>query len=96
MFAVVVTLQITSNRMADFMPLMQVNAQSSLHSEEGCHRFDIATDPARPDEVFLYELYTNAAAFETHCATDHFKAFDASTTDMIAAKDVRTFGHVIS
>lgn len=35
-------------------------------------------DPGRPNEIFLYELYTDRAAFEAHLASDQFVAFDAN------------------
>ncbi|MDW3183506.1 putative quinol monooxygenase [Roseobacter sp.] len=91
MFAVVVTFQIKPNHVADFLPLMTRNAATSLAEEPGCHQFDVATDPARPEEVFLYELYEDAAAFDAHLASEHFKSFDAAVTDMIAAKSVNTY-----
>lgn len=96
MFAVVVTFDIKPDAMADFLPAMHENAKTSLEVEEGCHHFDVCTDPDRPTEVFLYELYTDAAAFDVHLASTHFKAFDAKVGPMIAAKDVRTFAQVTS
>lgn len=96
MFAVCVKFQISENQMADFMPLMIANAQASLTQEQGCHRFDVLTDPARPGEVFLYELYQNAAAFDAHLATGHFKSFDANTAGMIKTKDIATYADVAS
>lgn len=95
MFAVVVTFQIKPDCLADFMPLMTRNAAASLAEEPGCHQFDIATDAARPGEVFLYELYENAAAFDAHLASTHFKSFDAAVGEMIAEKSVKTYGEVI-
>ncbi|MEM9638291.1 MAG: putative quinol monooxygenase [Pseudomonadota bacterium] len=95
MFAVVVTFQIKPASLQAFMPLMTRNAATSLAEEVGCRQFDIATDPTRPNEILLYELYTDAAAFEAHLATPHFKAFDAATTDMIADKSVTTYAEVI-
>jgi quinol monooxygenase YgiN len=80
---------------AAFLPLMRDNAATSLRDETGCHLFDIATDPGRPDEVFLYELYTDAEAFRLHLLSAHFAAFDAAVSDMIAQKDVRTYAEVI-
>ena len=62
-FAVVVTFQIEPARYVEFMPLMLSNAQASLTQEPGCLQFDVATDPARPNEVFLYEIYSDRAAF---------------------------------
>lgn len=94
MFAVVVTLSLKPGVEDAFLALMHQNARTSLRSEAGCHQFDIATDPNRPDEVFLYELYSDPAAFDVHLKTAHFIAFDAATADMIARKDVRTFSQV--
>jgi quinol monooxygenase YgiN len=72
MFAVTVTLRIKSGRMAELRPLMEENARMSL-MDPGCERFDLCTDPERPDELFLYELYADLAAFEAHKASAHFK-----------------------
>lgn len=96
MFAVVVTFRIRPNQMGTFLPAMRANAQTSLAEEPGCHRFDVCTDPDRPNEVFLYELYTDRAAFMVHLASDHFVAFDAHVAEMIATKDVRTYAEVTS
>lgn len=73
---------------------MLENAAASLRDETGCHQFDVATDPARQNEVFLYELYKDSAAFSEHLAASHFKSFDASTRDMILSKDVKTYEKV--
>lgn len=91
MFAVVVTFQIKPDQMAAFMPLMVANAQASLAEETDCHQFDVCTDNSRPTEVFLYEVYTDKAAFDVHLASAHFRAFDAQVAPMIDHKDVRTF-----
>lgn len=96
MFAVVVTFGIKFGQIAAFMPDMLANAATSLHAEAGCHRFDVCTDAARPDEVFLYELYTDRSAFDAHLASAHFRAFDAKVATQIETKDVRTFEQVAS
>ena len=90
MFAVIVTFKVKKGAMDQFLSLMLDNAATSLGDEPGCHQFDVCTDPNRPDEVFLYELYTNAAAFDLHLKTDHFGAFNAATAAMIELKDVKT------
>lgn len=95
-YAVCVTFQVTPDDLAAFMPLMRENAQMSLAKEQGCHRFDVLTDPDREGEVFLYELYEDRAAFDAHLETAHFKAFDAATVYMIRAKKVRTYAEVTS
>ena len=94
MYAVVVTFTIKPDDFDAFMPLMHNNARVSLSDEAECHQFDVLTDPDQPNEVLLYELYTDAAAFDVHLASDHFKRFNAETADMVAAKTVRTFSQV--
>lgn len=94
MYAVTVSFSLKTGQGARFLTLVLDNAATSLRDEEGCHRFDVCTDPDRPDEVFLYELYTDAAAFQAHLATGHFKTFDAAAADMIADKQVACYGEV--
>jgi quinol monooxygenase YgiN len=93
-YAVVVLFTIKPDALKAFTPLMLANAQTSLLDEAGCQQFDVATDPACPNEVFLYEIYSDRAAFEAHLASAHFKEFDLAVADMIAAKDVRTYAQV--
>lgn len=93
-YAVCVTFQIKPEQMDSFMDLMIKNAQTSLTEESGCHQFDVATDPSRAAEVFLYEIYQDAAAFQVHLASPHFKAFDAAVAPMILDKIVKTYTQV--
>lgn len=94
MFAVTVTFNIKSSMMDIFMPLMLDNARTSLAYEPDCHQFDVCTDEALPDTVFLYEVYSDSAGFETHLGTPHFRHFDAATSGMIETKAVCTFATV--
>ncbi|MGI9401689.1 MAG: putative quinol monooxygenase [Rhizobiaceae bacterium] len=94
MFAVVVRFKIKDGTMDRFMPLMLANAQASLREEEGCHQFDVCTDGSRPGEVFLYELYSDEAAFEVHKSMPHFMQFDIASADLIASKQVVTYRQV--
>lgn len=93
-FAVCVTFALQPDAAPAFLPLMTANAEASLSNEPGCIRFDVLTDPTRPAEVFLYELYDDAAAFQEHLQSAHFKAFDAAVADMIADKVVKTYDEV--
>ena len=96
MYAVVVTFEIKPDRMADFLPDLMANATTSLDQEPECQRFDVCVDPARPNEVFLYELYTDRAGFDAHLASEHFQRFDANVAPMIASKLARTYEQVHS
>jgi quinol monooxygenase YgiN len=94
MFAVTVLFKLVPGGAEAFMPLMLANARASITDEPGCLRFDVCTDPARPEDVFLYELYHDRAAFDRHLETAHFKAFDKAIPTLIARKEIRTYVQV--
>ena len=93
MFAVCVTIEVEPGQLAAFLPLMHQNAQASLRNEAGCHQFDVCTGGPE-DPVFLYELYTDAAAFDAHLKTAHFLKFDRETAAMIKDKRAVTYDAV--
>jgi quinol monooxygenase YgiN len=40
-----------------------------------------------PYHVFIFEVYDDAAAFEAHRQTDHFKKYAATSKEMTAKRD---------
>ncbi len=94
MFAVTVTFTIHDGKMEAFLPLIRKNAQASVANEPGCQQFDVCTDPDRPGQVFLYELYDDEAAFEAHQQMPHYKATGPAVADLVADKELRTFSTV--
>lgn len=95
MFAVVVEFTVKPEHTSAFLRLVEENAAASLNTEPGCKQFDVASDPLRPGDVFLYELYEDAAAFAAHLKTPHFANFEQATADMVAQKSVKTFARVV-
>ncbi|MEM7718669.1 MAG: putative quinol monooxygenase [Pseudomonadota bacterium] len=91
MYVVTVTFCLFAEHTEAFLAAIRQNAQQSLSDEPGCHRFDVAIGEDGPTTVFLYELYTDRAAFEAHLASDHFKVFDANAAPWVASKEVATF-----
>ena len=89
MYVVVVEFEVAPGKLEAFMPLMIENARASLEREPGCRHFDVCTEPARPNLVFLYEVYDGRAAFDEHCRMPHFLAFDAQTRPMVTEKRLR-------
>ena len=90
MYAVTVTLRIKPGRMAELRPLMEENARLSLQ-DPGCARFDICTDPERPDDLFLYELYADLAAFEAHKASEHYLRLGPQIGPLVEDRDLVTW-----
>jgi quinol monooxygenase YgiN len=91
MYVVTVEFTIRPDRLQAFLPLMVANAKASREKEPGCRQFDVCQDPAKPEVIFLYEVYDDRAAFDAHLATAHFKDFDAAVAAMVAGKAVRTY-----
>ncbi len=91
MYVIAVDFTLHAQQLPEFMPLMLENARISREAEPGCLRFDVCRDPARPEHVFLYELYEDRSAFDAHLASAHFKAFDAMTRAMLAGKAVHAY-----
>ena len=92
MFAVTVFFQIKPGAMAAFLPLMIENARTSLRDEAGCQQFDVCR---KGDTVFLYEVYDDETAFETHLGTAHFQAFDTAVAEMVIDKRIRVYDEVM-
>lgn len=64
-FAVVVQATIEPDRMAEFLKLIQTNAEET-RKEPGCIRFDVLRSQESPNEFFFYELYKGPSAIDYH------------------------------
>ena len=90
-FVVTVQFEVDVAQLGPFMQEMVTNARASREREPGCLVFDVCVDPAQPTQVFLYELYTDAAAFEQHKREAHFLSFDRAVTPWLLGKVVRSY-----
>jgi autoinducer 2-degrading protein len=90
MFVVAVLYEVKGESVAAFRAAILKNAAASLRDEPGCHRFDVSfsTDGRR---CFLYELYTDEAAFAAHRETAHFAEFNHAAQLMMENKRIETF-----
>ncbi len=81
--AVVVTIRLKPGTADDFRALILENAAASRQYEPGCHRFDVLVAEDDGDTFVFYEEYSDAAAFEAHRESPHFKAYWQATKAMI-------------
>lgn len=91
MFVVTVRFAVEPGKTEEFLPLMLGNARTSLSDEPGCQRFDVCQHPETPGEVFLYEIYDDVDAFETHKTTPHYIDFSRATEALVTSKAVQTY-----
>jgi quinol monooxygenase YgiN len=88
MYVVIVEFSIATAHVNDFRERVLQQARDSRALEADCHVFDVCIDPGRPQRVLLYEVYSDAAAFDSHLASAHFLDFDAHVRDWIDDKKV--------
>jgi len=91
MFVVTVTFEVKKEAIHDFRAAVLQQANESLTQEPGCRRFDVCLDPARPERVFLYEIYDDSAAFDSHRRTRHYARFIEASAPLLAGKAVETW-----
>ncbi len=90
MFVVAVLYEIKAESVATFRAAILKNAAASLRDEPGCHRFDVSFAP-EVRSFFLYELYTDEAAFAAHRETAHFAEFNRVAQESMENKRIETF-----
>lgn len=87
-FIIIVDFRLNAGAREAFRPLVDANARASVRDEAGCRRFDVVEPEGEPERILLYEIYDDAAAFDAHCRTSHFLAFDAESAALVREKHV--------
>lgn len=91
MYVVTVEFSIEPKHGADFRDAVLAQARNSLDKEAACHRFDVCFPADALTACFLYEIYGDEAAFQTHLRSEHFKAFDDLVSGWVTEKTVKTW-----
>lgn len=89
MYVVTVEFEVRAGHERDFHLRMRQQAEDSLNREADCIQFDVCQAPDDPRRIFLYEVYADEGAFQSHLDSGHFKDFDKTVADWVAAKTVR-------
>ncbi|MDH1104864.1 antibiotic biosynthesis monooxygenase [Pseudomonas otitidis] len=87
MYCLLLKTQLKPGSLEAFMEAMRINAAASVRDEPGCLVFDVLRDRSDPDRVWLYEVYTDEAAFKAHMQTPHFLASRPLVEPLILRQD---------
>ncbi|MDH0335044.1 putative quinol monooxygenase [Metapseudomonas otitidis] len=87
MYCLLLKTQLKPGSLEAFMEAMRINVAASVRDEPGCLVFDVLRDRSDPDRVWLYEVYTDEAAFEAHMRTPHFLASRPLVEPLILRQD---------
>ena len=92
-FVAVVTLKLKPGTANEFLSHILRNAKASEREEPDCHRFDVLA--TEDDDTFIfYEEYTNAAAFDAHHGTAHFRAFREVIDTAVLERTITRCTHI--
>ena len=80
----VVELKIVPGQKERFLARAREHRANVLKNEPGCERFDVLTPKEDGDIVFLYEVYADESALETHFNTPYMQAYLSDTSALIA------------
>jgi autoinducer 2-degrading protein len=95
-FSLTVQLQVRPEMREEFLQAISTNAQASVRDEPGCLRFDVCSVADDDNRFVLYELYTDAAAFDAHRAAPHFKDWRAAADrTLVPGTQVNTAGTLL-
>jgi autoinducer 2-degrading protein len=83
-----VDLDIVPTETAKFLEAVKENGEFAV-KEPGCREFNITVLANNPNHVFLYEVYDNEAALNSHRNSEHFKKYQAATANMVSGRNVR-------
>ncbi len=88
MYIITVVFEIKPEFTQEWRSAIQIQAENSLKLEADCHQFDVCYDEENENLCFLYEKYTDRAAFDQHVASDHYAEFSKKVGPMIKSKEV--------
>jgi quinol monooxygenase YgiN len=91
MIVLAVTFVVKKEHIDQFEEVIKTQATNSITREAECLQFDVCFDPADRSRVFLYEVYTDEAALETHRNTGYFLKYTETVKDWIISKSAQQY-----
>ena len=92
MYVLIVPIHIKPEHREAFLESMLDDAIGSVRDEPGCLRFDVIQDSSDPNCIYLYEVYRDEAAFQSHTEAPHFVRWRETVQRLVrraARRDVR-------
>ena len=93
-FVLQVKIQIKPENVDGFMQKLAENA-AAARTEAGCMQFEVLVDPEDRTKIMLYEVYSDAKAFELHQQGAAFKKYVAEAVPLLAGRE-RAFWRRVS
>lgn len=88
MYCIIVKVELNPGARTQFLEVMLNNASSSVKNEPGCMVFDVLEAREEQDTFYLYEIYADQDALQSHKQTAHYQSTRAVINDLIAKQSV--------
>lgn len=76
-------LEIDPVHMDVYKAALRQEIETSIRSEPGVLRLDAVSVKDHPDEIRLFEMYANEAAYRSHLESPHFKKYKNDTAGFV-------------
>jgi autoinducer 2-degrading protein len=89
-----VAIDVAPGQIENYLAAIKEVGAATIKTESGCSEFDITVSQKDPNHVFVFEVYENAAAFDAHLKSDHYKKYAATAKDIVAKREVHPLSSV--
>jgi (4S)-4-hydroxy-5-phosphonooxypentane-2,3-dione isomerase len=89
-----VEIDVVPGQIENYLAAIREVGAATLKTEPGCGEFDITVSQKDPNRLFIFEVYDNADAFDTHLKSDHYKKYAAAAKDIVAKREVHPLSSI--
>jgi (4S)-4-hydroxy-5-phosphonooxypentane-2,3-dione isomerase len=90
-----VEIDVLPGQIEKYVAAIKEVGEATIKTEPGCSEFDITISQKDPNHLLIFEVYDNAAVFDAHLRTDHYKKYAATAKDIVAKREVRPMSSVV-
>ncbi|MGF7077315.1 putative quinol monooxygenase [Mucilaginibacter sp. 3215] len=81
-------LQIDSAQLNNYMAVLKEHAETAVRVEPGVLTLYAVSEKNNPTHITVFEIYADAAAYQAHLQTPHFKKYKSTTKDMVKSLEL--------
>jgi quinol monooxygenase YgiN len=81
-------LQIDSAQLDSYMAALKEHAETAVRVEPGVLTLYAVAEKNDPARITVFEIYADAAAYQAHLQTPHFKRYKSTTKDMVKSLEL--------
>jgi quinol monooxygenase YgiN len=91
----VARLFIDSAQLENYKAALSEEINTAVSKEPGVLMLYAVFEKAHPTHVTVFEVYANAAAYQAHRETPHFKKYKSTTQDMVKSLDLLDMAPIV-